>query len=95
MRYRTRTFQNLLPCWGIVAPLNLVLICHSLTNNRTPKPLAQVLAIATALGSNLASAQKQSKSLRHYELDESRKYDIQDLKRFIHERSLNLEARLI
>jgi len=52
--------------------------------NQTPKPLAQVLAIAIALGSNLASAQKQSKSLRHYELDESRKYDVQDLKRFTH-----------
>ena len=68
----------------MVASLNLVLFCHSLTMNPTPKPLAQVLAIATALGSNLASAQKQSKSLRHYELDESRKYDVQDLKRFTH-----------
>ena len=84
MRYRARTFQNLLPYWEIVASLNLVLICHSLTMNQTPKPLAQVLAIAIALGSNLASAQKQSKSLRHYELDESRKYDVQDLKRFKH-----------
>ena len=68
----------------MVASLNLVLFCHSLTMNPTPKLLAQVLAIATALGSNLASAQKQSKSLRHYELDESRKYDVQDLKRFTH-----------
>ena len=73
MSYRPRTFQNILPYWEMVAPLNLVLICHSLTMNQTPKPLAQVLAIATALGSNLASAQKQSKSLRHYELDELRK----------------------
>ena len=37
--------------------------------NPTPKPLAQVLAIATALGSNLAWAQTPSKSLRRYELE--------------------------
>ena len=69
MSYRRRTFQNILPYWEMVASLNLVLFCHSLTMNPTPKPLAQVLAIATALGSNLAWAQTPSKSLRRYELE--------------------------